>query len=189
MVKKICLKIWFQAENSWFSTLECQFSFPFIARSWSMNEVSREVGGLPALYILKSAILKPEQKEKTFAAVFSNQLSEITLLFVNLLIKHGREGHLEEVFEKYIAQYLKENKIVRAQISSSSPLLKEQKDRLLSLLNFGETSSILLDEKIDPELIGGFILRVGDQQINASASEALSQLEQEFNKNSYIADF
>lgn len=138
---------------------------------------------------LKSAILKPEQKEKTFAAVFSNQLSEITLLFVNLLIKHGREGHLEEVFEKYIAQYLKENKIVRAQISSSSPLLKEQKDRLLSLLNFGETSSILLDEKIDPELIGGFILRVGDQQINASASEALSQLEQEFNKNSYIADF
>ncbi|MDG2007446.1 MAG: TRAP transporter small permease subunit [Alphaproteobacteria bacterium] len=34
-----------------------KFSFPFIARSWSMNEVSREVGGLPALYILKSAIL------------------------------------------------------------------------------------------------------------------------------------
>jgi F-type H+-transporting ATPase subunit delta len=60
---------------------------------------------------------------------------------------------------------------------------------LLSLLNFGETSSILLEEKIDPELIGGFILRVGDQQINASASEALSQLEQEFNKNLYIADF
>ena len=34
---------------------------------------------------LKSAILKPEQKEKTFASVFSNQLSEITMLFVNLL--------------------------------------------------------------------------------------------------------
>ena len=138
---------------------------------------------------LKSAILKPEQKEKTFAVVFSNQLSEITMLFVNLLIKHGREAHLEEVFEKYIVQYLKENKIIKAQISSSSPLLKDQKDRLLSLLNFGETSSILLEEKIDPELIGGFILRVGDQQINASASEALSQLEQEFNKNLYIADF
>jgi len=34
-----------------------KFSFPFVARSWSMNEISREVGGLPSLYILKSAIL------------------------------------------------------------------------------------------------------------------------------------
>ena len=34
-----------------------KFSFPFVSRSWSMGEVSREVGGLPALYILKSAIL------------------------------------------------------------------------------------------------------------------------------------
>ena len=138
---------------------------------------------------LKSAILKPEQKVKTFAAVFSNQLSEITILFVNLLIKQGREAHLEDVFEKYITHYFIENKIVKAQISSSSPLLKDQKDRLLSLLNFGETSKILLEETVDPELIGGFILRVGDQQINASASEALSQLEREFDKNLYIADF
>ena len=111
------------------------------------------------------------------------------MLFVNLLIRHGREAHLEDVFEKYITQYLIENKIVKAQISSSSPLLKDQKDRLLSLLNFGDTTSILLEETVEPELIGGFILRVGDQQINASTSEALSQLEREFDKNLYIADF
>ena len=47
----------------------------------------------------------------------------------------------------------------------------------------------MLEETVDTELIGGFTLRVGDQQINASASEALSQLKREFNKNSYIADF
>ena len=47
----------------------------------------------------------------------------------------------------------------------------------------------MLEETVDMELIGGFKLRVGDQQINASASEALSQLKREFNKNSYIADF
>ena len=68
-------------------------------------------------------------------------------------------------------------------------MLESQKDRLLALLKFKNVSSIVLEETVDTELIGGFKLRVGDQQINASASEALSQLKREFNKNSYIADF
>jgi F-type H+-transporting ATPase subunit delta len=105
------------------------------------------------------------------------------------LIKHGREAHLEDVLRKFIAQYFVENKIIKAQISSPTPILASQKERLLALLKFKNASSIVLEETVDTELIGGFTLRVGDQQINASASEALSQLKREFNKNSYIADF
>ena len=138
---------------------------------------------------LKSAIIKPDQKIQTFKAVLGNQLSEITNLFINLLIKHGREAHLEDVLRKFIAQYFVENKIIKAQISSPTPILASQKERLLALLKFKNASSIVLEETVDTELIGGFTLRVGDQQINASALEALSQLKREFNKNSYIADF
>tara|TARA_B100000497_G_C7694777_1_gene423870 strand:+ start:3751 stop:4308 length:558 start_codon:yes stop_codon:yes gene_type:complete len=138
---------------------------------------------------LKSAIIKPEQKIQTFKAALENELSEITNLFVNLLIRHGREGHLEDILKKYISQYFIENKIIKAQISSPTLLVESQKERLLALLKFKNASSIVLEETVDPELIGGFTLRVGDQQINASASEALSQLKREFNKNSYIADF
>ena len=60
-----------------------KFSFPFIARSWSMNEVSREVGGLPALYILKSAIL-------VFCILlFIQSLSNIIKSIINLTSKEN----------------------------------------------------------------------------------------------------
>jgi TRAP-type mannitol/chloroaromatic compound transport system permease small subunit len=60
-----------------------KFSFPFIARSWSMNEVSREVGGLPALYILKSAIL-------IFCILlFIQALSNIIKSIINLTSKES----------------------------------------------------------------------------------------------------
>ena len=60
-----------------------KFSFPFIARSWSMNEVSREVGGLPALYILKSAIL-------IFCILlFIQSLSNIIKSIINLTSKES----------------------------------------------------------------------------------------------------
>ena len=45
---------------------------------------------------LKSAIIKPDQKIQTFKAALGNQLSEITNLFINLLIKHGREAPVVE---------------------------------------------------------------------------------------------
>ena len=72
---------------------------------------------------LKSAIIKPDQKIHTFKAALGNQLSEITNLFINLLIKHGREAHLEDVLRKFIAQYFVENKIIKAKISSPTPIL------------------------------------------------------------------
>tara|TARA_B100000780_G_scaffold278707_1_gene253272 strand:- start:7521 stop:8078 length:558 start_codon:yes stop_codon:yes gene_type:complete len=138
---------------------------------------------------LKSAIIKPEQKIKTFAAVFNDQLNDLTGVFINLLIKQGREAHLEDILKKFIVQYLSEKNIVIAQISSATPISNRQKERLMSLLNPDGALSILLEETLNPDLIGGFILRVGDQQINTSASQALSQLEREFEKNLYIADF
>jgi F-type H+-transporting ATPase subunit delta len=138
---------------------------------------------------LKSPVIKPEQKLKTFENVFAAQLDPLMNLFLALLVKHGREAHLEDVLEKYTSLYLAEKKVVRARVASASALSPEQVNQLLALLKTPEASDVQLEQVVDEDLIGGFVLRVADKQIDASVSSALSKLEREFDKNLYIADF
>ncbi len=138
---------------------------------------------------LKSPVIKPEQKLKTLATVFADQLDPLMDLFLALLVKHGREAHLEDVLEKYSSLYLAEKKVVRARVASASPLAPEQITQLLDLLKTPESTDVQLEQVVDASLIGGFVLRVADQQVDASVASALAKLEREFEKNLYIADF
>ena len=138
---------------------------------------------------LKSPVIKPEQKLKTLETAFSAQLDTLMNLFLALLVKHGREAHLEDVLEKYTSLYLAEKKVVRARVASASPLTNDQASQLLGLLKTAEASDVQLEQVVDESLIGGFVLRVADQQVDASVASSLAKLEREFEKNLYIADF
>ena len=84
---------------------------------------------------------------------------------------------------------LAEKKVVRARVASATPLTAEQVSQLLGLLQTPESSDVQLEQVVDESLIGGFVLRVADQQVDASVASSLAKLEREFEKNLYIADF
>ena len=48
---------------------------------------------------------------------------------------------------------------------------------------------IELQEQIDKSLIGGFVVRVADKQVDASIKRSLQEMQMEFNKNPYVKDF
>ena len=52
-----------------------------------------------------------------------------------------------------------------------------------------DDKEIILNEKVDPELIGGFVARLDDKQIDASISRKLEDIKKELNENPYIAEF
>jgi len=138
---------------------------------------------------LKSPIIKPDQKIKTIKAAFAGQLSDLTGAFLELLVKHSREEDLQGILQNYNSLYFAERNVVRARITAASPLDADQVARLLALLKTPESSDVQLEQVVDETLIGGFVLRVADQQVDASVATALATLDREFQKNLYIADF
>ena len=138
---------------------------------------------------LQSPVIKPDQKLKTLKTVFSGQFDPLLNAFMDLLVKHGREAHLKDVLEKYTSLYLAEKNVVRARIASASALNPEQVNQLLALLKTPTSSDVQLEQVVDPALIGGFVLRVADKQVDASVATSLAKLQREFDKNLYIADF
>jgi len=142
----------------------------------------------PDFYILlKSPVVFADKKQKVVDAVFQGKLSKITDELIKIIIRKGREAYLPDIAQCFLNQYDIINSIQRGVLVSAAPLNPEFVQKIKSFVEKELNTSFFIEEKTDPSLIGGFVLRVGDRLFDGSVSGKLEQLRQEFGKNEYIA--
>ena len=139
--------------------------------------------------LLKSPVVKTDKKQEILTAIFGKNTTELTKQFLLLISSRNREALIGEIANAFVRQYKVIKKIIVTEVTSAVKLDAAQKKKILQLLNTDESSSVEVIEKINPDIIGGFIVRVDDKQIDASISRKLDDLRQNFSKNQYIADF
>ena len=136
--------------------------------------------------MLKSPVIKAADKKKVLDAIFADKVNAVSLGLFNLLEENKRMVMLEPIAAQYtiIYDYLKSKDI--AKVTTAVPLTKELEEKVLSKVVelTGNTTSI--ENTVDPAIIGGFILRVGDMQYDASISNNLNELRREFDDSQYI---
>ncbi len=137
---------------------------------------------------LASTVVKPYQKKKALALVFSG-LNELTRRFIDLVVEHGREANLSAIAASYLEAYRLQQGTVSATVTSAVALSDVQRAHIESAIKASGAESVELEEQVNPDLIGGFVVRVGDKQIDTSIAQALRKLDRSFQKNLYIADF
>ena len=99
--------------------------------------------------------------------------------FLYLLVKNNREILLRDMCI-YFNSYYKENQgIKEAIITTAIPLSKKHRDDIYKFISKKFKVNIELSEKVDPEIIGGFVLRIEDKQINASLQSQLNKIKRE----------
>jgi F-type H+-transporting ATPase subunit delta len=135
--------------------------------------------------MLKNPIILPDKKKDVLKQVFSN-VHEITALFINILVNKHREGFLADVANRFLFQYDTHKNITRGELVSPMPLSAAQKASIKKVVEEELKTSFELVERIDPSLIGGFTLRVGDKLFDSSIATRLRKLKQEFSKNPYV---
>lgn len=139
--------------------------------------------------LLKSPVVKADKKQAVMNAVFANVLSPITAGFVKLIIQHKRESILHEIADSFVKQYKAYKNIGIAEVVSAVPLTGEIRKRLMEQLRLQEGREMEIIEKVDPTLIGGLIIRIGDKQFDGSISRKLNDLKKDFSKNPYVPAF
>ena len=139
--------------------------------------------------LLASPVVRPDLKQSIMINIFGNQFSELTTKFINLIIEKGRESQLKYIASNYVAQYKAGKGINTATVRTASKLLPDAFAKIEALVKEQTGGEIELKEVIDPELIGGFVLRVGDKQLDTSILSELNDLRGEFDKNLYEKDF
>lgn len=137
--------------------------------------------------LLKSPIITGDKKIKILKAVTGGTFTVITTAFYALLINKGRESNLPEIATAFITQYKEYKKINTLKITTASPLSNEVKSAIIEQVKkTGGYENIELEEKVDKNIIGGFVLQVGDKMIDATIAYELKAIAKQFENNDFI---
>ncbi len=131
---------------------------------------------------LKSPVVKIEQKRGALRQIFSN-VGGITMGAFDLIVDNQRSDILGDIATKYILLFDEMNKREVATVTTAVEITPELEEKVLAKAKELAGKEVILEKKIDPSIVGGFILRVGDKEINASVHSTLGELKREFAHN------
>jgi F-type H+-transporting ATPase subunit delta len=137
--------------------------------------------------MLTSPVLKSDKKLAIITALFTGKMSELSLKFFILLAKKGRDEELAGVADAFLAQYRVVQGVEQAHLATATVLTPEQRASFKQLAEAQTGKQIELLETVDPDLIGGFVLRLGDRQIDSSVATRLQQLRTSFADQTYVS--
>ena len=141
-----------------------------------LNSLCHEVK--PFYNFIKNPIINNYKKLGIFKKLFENKIDDLSYKFIEIITKKGREDILPEIGEEFIKEYRAYKNIEIVSISTPIELDNELKNEFISLTRklIGEDKTVEIQEEVNEDLLGGFILRIGDKQIDDSVSSKLRDL-------------
>jgi F-type H+-transporting ATPase subunit delta len=140
--------------------------------------------------MLRNPIIKHNKKRDILEKLFKGKVNALTMAIIDIITRKNREPLLAAIAGEFQTQYNEYKSIGKATVTTATPLdakLKAEFENMVKQLS--QKKTIELAEKVDASLIGGFVLNVGDRQIDASLKSKLKSLKTEFSQNPYIKEF
>ncbi len=132
---------------------------------------------------LNSPIVDTKEKLNSVDKIF-NQFSDESKNLIKLVVKNGRTSELSLIAQDFINKVEDMNGVQRITLTSAAKLNKENIENILSISSLVDANAPYdLQLIVNPSILGGYILRVGDQQIDASVRSKLNNLKKEFQNN------
>jgi F-type H+-transporting ATPase subunit delta len=132
--------------------------------------------------VLVNPIIYHDKKIQILDAIFGGKVSPVTIAFFKLMVNKNRAEVLYPAAQEFINQYDVINNIIKATVVSAAELSEANKKTIIAEIEASTKGTVKLTAKVDPALIGGFILTVGDRQVDTSISSSLTKLKKEFSQ-------
>lgn len=131
---------------------------------------------------LNSAIVKADLKKSILLEIFPN-LNTITKDLLNVLITNKRMELVENVAIKYSELFDIQNGQETAVVTTAVAMTEDIEMKVLAKIKELTNKAVTVKNVIDENILGGFVLRVGDVEYNASISNKFNKLKREFTLN------
>ena len=131
---------------------------------------------------LKSEIVKAEIKKTILLKAFPNS-NALTKELFNVLLENKRMELVEQVATKYTELFDIQNGQENAVVTTAVPMTNDIEIKVLAKIKELTNKAVTVENVIDEDILGGFILRVGDVEYNASIQNRLNKLKREFTLN------
>ncbi len=134
--------------------------------------------------LLSNPVIIPSKKAEVLRKLLGKDLHKLTMLMIDLVVKNGREAYIPAIARVFIHDTKKHNGITETLLTTAvkvdSGIKKQVKDMIADLFK----TNVDLKENIDKSIIGGFILKIEDNYIDASVRNKLRKIRKELNAGS-----
>ncbi len=163
-----------------------------------LEEVSNDMASFAKLckenrefqLMLKNPIIKHDKKRAILQAIFSGKVHKLTLAIFDIITRKNREPILGDIAREFHTLYNVHKGIEEAKVVTAVPLDKDLKAKIEAIvMQISNLDKVELTEVINKDIIGGYVLTVGDRQIDDSIRTKLKALELKFSQNPYIKEF
>ena len=129
--------------------------------------------------LVTSPLVSREEAGKAFAALAPQfGVDAITANLLGVLARNGRKGQLRSVIRAFRRLAAEHRGEVTADVITARPLNDDQVGALKQQLRARAGRDVTIDASVDPEILGGIVVKLGSQQIDASIRTKLNRLAQ-----------
>ncbi len=140
--------------------------------------------------VLKNPIIKNDKKKAILEAIFGGKVSDLTMAIFDIITRKNRASELPAIAGEFHRQYNVYKSIETAKVTTAVKLdegLRASFEKIVKQIS--DKKSVELEEIVDEKIIGGYVLTVGDRQLDDSIKSKIKELEIKFSKNEYIKEF
>jgi len=131
--------------------------------------------------MLKNPVIRNDKKRQILKELFFNRVNKVTYAFFEIMIRKNRGKYLPETAVAFKHQYNAVHEIGMAKVTTVFPLDEDLRNEFKRLIkSFTGKRQIELEEVTNKDLVGGFVLNLGDRQMDESLKGKLNELKLKF---------
>lgn len=130
--------------------------------------------------VVKNPIIPLNKKNAILKNIFGEKTNKITASFLKIVVDKGRADIIYATAKEFLNQYNHYKNIITAKVVSAVELTDAVKAEIKNKIKAVTGGDVILKTSVDADLIGGFVLTVGDKQFDASIASSLSKLKKDF---------
>lgn len=131
------------------------------------------------ILLIESPVVKTSQKVKAITSIFAGKINVLSLNFLVLITENNRAKNIPDIFRSLEAIYLHESGVKTAVLTTASAMNELLMEQVRQKLEKEFSAKVELTQKVNDELIGGFVLRIDDKQYDASVSTHLKKIREQ----------
>lgn len=128
--------------------------------------------------MLKSPIVNADKKAGVLNAIFDGKVDKLTMAFLDIVLRKGRESYLPEIATEFMEQYKTLKKVSTVKLTTAQPITDAALEAIKAKLLGSDITqeSLQIETAVDADLIGGFVVQVGDKLVDASVAHKLREM-------------
>lgn len=140
--------------------------------------------------MLRSPVIRHDKKLQILTSIFKGKVAPLTMAFFEIITRKNREPLLVDIAREFHNAYNEFMGIGTATVTTAFSIDDSLRSEVIAVVKrISDKKKIELKENVDSEMIGGFVLSVGDRQLDASLRNKLKALKIKFSENPYIKDY